>query len=69
MLAAFGLAVIAALSVVFVLSKKVLKPVGELAKFSERLVAGDSRARAEVESDDEFGFIAENFNRSAAKVA
>ena len=67
--AAFGLALAAALSVIFVLSKKVLKPVGELAKFSERLVAGDSRARAEVESDDEFGFIAENFNRSAAKVA
>ena len=54
---------------VFVLSKRVLKPVGELAKFSERLVAGDARARAEVDTGDEFGFIAENFNRSAAKVA
>jgi methyl-accepting chemotaxis protein len=69
LLGAAGLAVLAALSVVFVLSKRVLKPVGELAKFSERLVAGDSRARAEVDSEDEFGFIAENFNRSAAKVA
>jgi twitching motility protein PilJ len=61
--------VLGALSLIYVLSKRVLEPVGELAKFSERLVAGDARARAEVESNDEFGFIAENFNRSAAKVA
>ena len=59
----------AVLWAVFVLSKRVLKPVEELSKFSERLVAGDSRARLEVDSGDEFGLIAENFNRSAAKVA
>jgi twitching motility protein PilJ len=63
------LALVGALSIVFVLSKRVLKPVDELAKFSERLLAGDSRARLEIESGDEFEFIAENFNRSAAKVA
>jgi methyl-accepting chemotaxis protein len=63
------LALIAAISIVYVLSKRVLKPVDELVKFSERLVAGDARARAEIESGDEFEFIAENFNRSAAKVA
>jgi methyl-accepting chemotaxis protein len=70
--AVFGagvLALVAAISIVWVLSKRVLRPVDELAKFSERLVAGDSRARAEVETGDEFEFIAENFNRSAAKVA
>ncbi|MGH9706725.1 MAG: HAMP domain-containing protein, partial [Candidatus Acidiferrales bacterium] len=69
LLFAVSLAVLAAILLVYVLSKRVLGPVGELAKFSERLVAGDARARAEVESGDEFGFIAENFNRSAAKVA
>jgi methyl-accepting chemotaxis protein len=69
LLAAIALAVAAALSVVFVLSKRVIKPVGELAKFSERLVAGDLRARTEFSGDDEFSFIAENFNRTAAKVA
>ena len=69
LLFAAALAVLAAILLVYVLSKRVLGPVGELAKFSERLVAGDARARAEVDSDDEFGFIAENFNRSAAKVA
>src|SRR6202142_3673907 len=56
-------------SLVDVLSKRVLTPVGEIATFSERLVAGDVRARVEIQSGDEFGFIAENFNRSAAKVA
>jgi len=64
-----ALAVLGAFSIVFVMSRRVLKPVDELAKFSERLVAGDSRARLELESGDEFEFIAENFNRSAAKVA
>jgi len=69
LMVAIGLALAGALSVVFVLSKRVLKPVGDLAKFSERLVAGDARARAEVGGDDEFAFIAENLNRSAAKVS
>src|SRR6202047_4578602 len=63
------LALVAAVSLVYVLSKRVLTPVAEIATFSERLVAGDVRARVEIASGDEFGFIAENFNRSAAKVA
>src|SRR5271168_4499587 len=66
---AAALALIAAVSLVMVLSKRVLTPVDELAKFSERVISGDVRARVEIQSDDEFGFIAENFNRSAAKVA
>jgi twitching motility protein PilJ len=69
LLVAVGLAIVGALSLVFVMSKRVLTPLGELARFSERLAAGDARARAEVSSEDEFGFIAENCNRSAAKVA
>ncbi|MGD0955518.1 MAG: HAMP domain-containing methyl-accepting chemotaxis protein [Candidatus Acidiferrales bacterium] len=69
LLAAVVLALVGALSLVFVLSKRVLKPLGDIAKFSERLVAGDSRARADIATDDEFALIAENLNRSAAKVA
>ena len=48
LLGALALALIAALSLAFVLSKRVIKPVDELAKFSERLAAGDSRARADL---------------------
>jgi methyl-accepting chemotaxis protein len=69
LLGAVGLAVVTALTAIFVLSKRVLKPAEELAKFSERFAAGDVRARAEVDSEDEFGFIAENCNRAVARVA
>jgi twitching motility protein PilJ len=63
------LAVVTVVMVIMVLSNRVLKPLGELAKFSDRLVSGDARARIEIESTDEFAVIAENLNRSAAKVA
>jgi len=69
LLGAVGLALAGTLSMVFVLSKRVLKPAEELAKFSERLAAGDVRARADVDTEDEFGFISENCNRAVAKVA
>src|SRR5712692_5618643 len=51
------------------LSSRVLKPTEELADFSERLAAGDHRAKAEIESHDEYGFIAENFNRTAGRIS
>jgi methyl-accepting chemotaxis protein len=69
LVAAATLALLGAISLVYVLGKRVLTPVQEIATFSERLVAGDVRARVEIVANDEFGFIAENFNRSAAKVA
>lgn len=49
----------------FVLSNKVLAPVKNLASFAERFAQGDYRARAAVDSADDFGFIAENLNRAA----
>jgi twitching motility protein PilJ len=63
------LAVVTTLFVIMVMSKRVLKPLGELAKFSDRLVSGDARSRVEIQTNDEFALIAENLNRSAAKVA
>src|SRR5450432_3358929 len=42
------------------LGAAILAPVNELAAFSERLAAGDSKARADVGTNDEFGFIADN---------
>src|SRR5262249_11117106 len=49
----------------FVLSNKVLDPVRQLADFAERFAHGDYRARAAVDSRDDFGHIAENLNRAA----
>lgn len=68
-LGAGGLALAGVLPLILVLSKRVLKPAAELAAFSERLANGDARARVEIHGADEFAFIAENCNRSAAKVA
>src|SRR5271168_887517 len=51
------------------LSSKLVGPVQELAEFSERLAAGDPRARADVHSSDELGYIAENLNRAVARVS
>ena len=42
---AITLALVAVISIVYVLSRRVLTPVDELAKFSERVVSGDVRAR------------------------
>ena len=70
--AVLGAAVLAlgtALILALTLGKRVLNPVQEIAEFSERFVAGDPRAKAEVASDDELGFIAENLNRAVAKVS
>jgi twitching motility protein PilJ len=47
------------------LDKKVITPVRNLVTFAERFAQGDYRARAAVESADDFGLIAENLNRAA----
>jgi twitching motility protein PilJ len=64
-----ALALLAGLSIPMALNGSLLKAIRELAEFSERLVAGDSRAKADVQSDDELGYIAENLNRVVAKVS
>src|SRR6266550_822709 len=46
-----------------------LGPVHALAEFSERLAAGDPRARAEVDATNELGYIADNLKRAVAKVS
>ena len=65
MLLAFGICAAAALVTLFTLDNRVLTPVKQLGDFAERFGQGDYRARAAVESADDFGFIAENLNRAA----
>jgi twitching motility protein PilJ len=52
-----------------VLGNRVVKPVKDLAEFSEKIVAGDYRAKSEVDSNDDFGLIAQNFNHAADKLS
>src|SRR3954467_510037 len=69
LLAAIGIVIAASVVVMMMLSSKVLAPVKELADFSERLAAGDYRAKLDVDSNDDFGLIAENLNRSTDRVS
>jgi twitching motility protein PilJ len=68
LLVAGGVAVFTAFLLLLILPGRVLRPLGSLAAFSERFAAGDSRAKAEVHGEDEFSVIAENLNRTVARV-
>jgi len=45
------------------IANRVVAPVRSLQTFAERFAQGDYRARAAVESADDFGYIAEQLNR------
>jgi methyl-accepting chemotaxis protein len=66
---AAGLAVVACFVFVSMLSSKVLAPVKQLAEFSERVAANDYKARLDANSQDDFGFVASNLNRSVDRMA
>ena len=69
LLLAGAVALLTALGLLLTLPRRVLTPLGALATFSERFAAGDQRAKAEVAVDDEFGAIAENLNKTVARVS
>jgi len=69
LLGAAFIAVVMGFSLMLLLSSRILKPVKELSDYSERLAAGDYKARVEVETNDDFAFVAENLNKSADKFA
>ena len=50
-----------------ILGNRVVKPVKEIAEFSEKLANGDYKVKADIDSQDDFGFIAENFNVTAER--
>jgi methyl-accepting chemotaxis protein len=66
---AVGLALLMTIILAWRLGGSLLAPVSDLAKFSERLAVGDPKARAEVTSTNELGYIADNLNRAVAKVS
>src|SRR3954464_691281 len=69
MLIALLVLVVAAAAVFWVTGARVTKPVKELTEFSERLANGDYRAKADVESNNDFNLVADNLNRTAEKVS
>ncbi|HET9744034.1 MAG TPA: methyl-accepting chemotaxis protein [Terriglobales bacterium] len=51
------------------LSNKVAKPVSELVEYSQKFAAGDYATRPQIDSEDDFAVIAENFARSSERVS
>ncbi|MFH1146653.1 MAG: PAS domain S-box protein [Pseudomonadota bacterium] len=49
-------------------SKKIVRPIKELAGASEKIAEGDYTKRAIIESEDEIGMLASSFNRMAESV-
>jgi methyl-accepting chemotaxis protein len=47
----------------------IVKPVQKLTDFSEKLASGDYKSKADIDTSDDFGYIAENLNRSTEKAA
>src|ERR1700719_4627327 len=66
---ALGLALLMTIIMAWRLGGSLLAPIDDLAKFSERVAVGDPKARAEVTSTNELGYIADNLNRAVAKVS
>src|SRR4051812_1661175 len=67
LLAAF-LIVVTSISLFILLENKVNKRVADLVDYAERLDSGDYEAHANVTPDD-FGVLAENFNRASERLA
>lgn len=49
-------------------SKKIVRPIKELATATEKIAEGDYTRRAVVESDDEVGMLASSFNRMTESI-
>jgi methyl-accepting chemotaxis protein len=57
------------ITLITVLGNRVLEPVDQLANYSQRLAAGDSRASVQLKADDDFALIVENFRGAALKIS
>jgi twitching motility protein PilJ len=67
-LAALFLVLAMSVALLLQLGLKVVKPTRRLVEYSEQLIAGNYEAQAEV-TDDDYGVIAENWNRAVEVVA
>src|SRR5579863_9304426 len=60
LLASFVICLGTAAYTVFKINNRIMVPVKHLSDYSERLSQGNFRAKATVDSPDDFGYIAEN---------
>jgi twitching motility protein PilJ len=65
LLFAFFICLAAGTFTLFTIDNRVLTPMKNISEFAERFSQGDMRARAAVETPDDFGLLAEQLNRAA----
>jgi twitching motility protein PilJ len=58
-----------AVTFLFTLNDRVLKPLHYLTEFAEKLGNGEYRAKVAIDRADDFGLVADNLNRMADKVS
>lgn len=66
---AFGLAVVLALVLSYLLTRKVLRPLSQMASISNQFAKGNFNARVAVASQDEVGRLGNAFNHMADNLA
>ncbi len=69
LLLGLAIALLVGIYVTFRLVNQVSYPVQKLVEYSERFGGGDFKARLEVESDNDFSYVADNLNRAGEKAA
>jgi twitching motility protein PilJ len=52
-----------------ILGGRIVGPVGQIAEYSQKVAAGDPRAHVQLDAEDEFALIIENFRRATQRVA
>jgi methyl-accepting chemotaxis protein len=67
--AAAAFAAVLSLALILVIRKRVVRPVQQVAQFSQKLASGEKNAVIKLTVEDEFNLIVQNFIRASAKVA
>ena len=63
-----GVLVAAGLGLAFFLAKRIVEPLRQLTESTARIAGGDLNAKVEVNSDDEIGVLAAEYNRMAERI-
>ncbi len=69
LLLAEGLLLVGGVGIAYVLSRRLTRPILELAGKARALAEGHHEARADIQTDDELGLLANSFNQMADRLA
>ena len=63
-----GVMVVAGIALAFLLANRIVEPLRQLTATTAKIAGGDLDAKAEVNSDDEVGILAAEYNRMAERI-